>query len=214
MIRNINLANPAFRPRRVMVSAARLAIVAGLLALGMAAGALFVGNQTKRLQAEVQAQESQLSVARERLAALSKRLAGRQPDAALTRQIQKAEAMLQAKQEAVAALEADAAGGVDGFSGVMRALARQSVDGLWLTGFRLASPGNELTLDGRALDPELLPAYIRRLNAEPVFRGRTFAALRMSVPEVKPGAVDGPQPAQPRFVEFSLASTEPREVKR
>ncbi len=61
---------------------------------------------------------------------------------------------------------------------------------------------------------ELVPAYIRRLNAEPEFRGRKFAALRVSLPEVKAAAGEGAPAAAPRYVEFSLASTEAKESKR
>jgi hypothetical protein len=69
---------------------------------------------------------------------------------------------------------------------------------------------------GRLLDPALLPAYIRRLNGEPAFRGRHFAALDMQgvlPPPVVAGQTSVPVPAAPpplgptRYTEFALKAT-------
>ncbi|HEX6828746.1 MAG TPA: PilN domain-containing protein, partial [Burkholderiales bacterium] len=85
----------------------------------------------------------------------------------------------------------------------MRAFARQSMGGVWLTGFSLAPAGNGLALRGRALSADLVPAYLGRLNREPVLQGGQFAALEISVPAVGPAAQTVP------YVEFRLQAVKP-----
>jgi hypothetical protein len=39
-------------------------------------------------------------------------------------------------------------------------------------------------LQGRALQPEMVPAYMNRLRREPVMQGKSFATLEMQVPQI------------------------------
>jgi hypothetical protein len=61
----------------------------------------------------------------------------------------------------------------------LRALSRQHLDGLWLTGLSIGEAGGDLEIRGRMSSQALLPEYLRRLEREPVFQGRQFAALDM-----------------------------------
>jgi len=83
----------------------------------------------------------------------------------------------------------------------MRAFARQSVSGLWLTGFEINGDGAQMSLQGATAGPQLLPAYIQRLSQEPVMKGKSFATLRMAQPkEVADKSVVR------SYVEFNLQS--------
>ena len=93
------------------------------------------------------------------------------------------------------------------YSKVLKGLAEQRVEGVWLTGFRLVPSAIELR--GRLLDPALLPVYINRLNTDTVFFGRRFSALEMK--GVDPAAEKAPDSkieAKPvvgrRYTEFVL----------
>jgi hypothetical protein len=55
----------------------------------------------------------------------------------------------------------------------------------------LVGAGKEIGLEGRALQPELVPGYIQRLTREAVLQGKTFGSLEIA----RPGATSGPQPA-------------------
>ena len=73
--------------------------------------------------------------------------------------------------------------------------------------------------------PSLLPAYIRKPNGEPAFKGRSFAALdmRAGTSEASAGAAPVPSsasgsggaapvaqsPSLPRFTEFALQASPP-----
>ena len=46
-------------------------------------------------------------------------------------------------------------------------------------------------------DPRLLPDYLRRLNAEPLFKGREFSQLSVKAVEASPTSAGG-------YTEFAL----------
>ena len=52
-------------------------------------------------------------------------------------------------------------------------------------------------------NPQLLPAYIQRMNRESVMRGKSFSALQMKQPKLPEGKT-----TVRSYVEFSLQSTE------
>ena len=87
------------------------------------------------------------------------------------------------KAQALAALalrEVDSSGG---FSPQFIGLARQRVNGLWLT--RIELSGQQIALQGVALSEELIPRYLRRLGGEQVFTGTAFEQAQLE------RAVDG-----------------------
>ena len=98
----------------------------------------------------------------------------------------------------------------------MRALARQSVGGLWLTGFSITNGGNDVTLRGRMLNADLLPRFLGRLGAEKSFEGRGFRSLAIDQPKqadvpaainvASPGAAPPPLPAAPAYLMFEIAT--------
>jgi hypothetical protein len=91
----------------------------------------------------------------------------------------------------------------------MRALARQSLAGLWLTGFRVGKGGAEMEIIGRALQPELVASYIHRLKQEPAMHGRAFDSLsRTQRAGVLPADASRPAaaPAGYSYTEFRLGS--------
>lgn len=81
------------------------------------------------------------------------------------------------------------------------ALSRHARGALWLTGFSVAADGEQIELAGRMLSAAALPAYLRSLNDEPLFRGRPFAQL-----DIKGGGRGDAASLPPGVVEFTLRS--------
>ena len=108
-------------------------------------------------------------------------------EAELDAEIARLETELKLARESIEALKGGAFGNQQGFAEYLRAFSRQSIGGLWLTGFNIAGSG-ELEIRGRALSPDLLPSYIQRLNRERVLAGRSIAQLEMSRPKPEPVA--------------------------
>ena len=212
MSQNINLVNPAFRKQRQMVTLATVAQCLGLMLAVLAGYHYYLQQQVNGLAAELRSSEGLLKSQRTYMERLKGKAAAPKPDAQLDADIARYEEDLKSAREAMAALKGGAFGNQQGFAEYLRAFSRQSMNGLWLTGFTI-SGGGEIEIRGRALSPELVPSYIQRLNKEQVLAGRSFARLEMNRPAPKPVAETGKDakkapPRAPRFLEFSLATTE------
>lgn len=214
MSQQINLYQDRFRPVRDPIGGARLVgLVAGSLVL-LAGLWGWSAWQLAGARAEARQVRGTLEARQAELAELARGAAARRIDPALEQAVARAEAMHRARTELKALLEAGALGTPGGFSAQMRALARQSIGGLWLTGFDLSD--GQVQLQGRALSADLVPAYLRRLGTEPAMEGVAFNGLRIGAP-VRPApvaaAAPGADPAKatagapaPSFVEFVVAS--------
>lgn len=205
MSQQINLYNPALRKRREWLSLPVIAVVTGLVLLVEVAAAAWQGWERADVQSRLAGMQSQLRLLQEEVQTIARVVAERQSDPALAKEIERANEALRQREEVFKALETAAADSGNGFSGYFMAFARQTMDGLWLTGFTINS--RTLEIRGRALDGALLPTYIRRLDAERNFQGRKFAALEMKGVEPKPtdsaAAKPAVKPARP-YVEFLL----------
>lgn len=218
MSQYVNLYNPALLKRRDALTA-RNALAAAAVSFALVTSAyVYIRSATDALSAQAQEEEAKLGQARQRLVALTKENADRRPDSSLEAELKRARVVLQQRLDVEQALAGNVLGTPTGFSEQMRAFSRRAMDGVWLTGFGMAAGGAELEISGRALDAELLPAYIRRLNDERVFQGKSFAALHIKgVAEAQvatapsAGGKGGVQPASdkrivPSHVEFILGS--------
>ena len=106
-------------------------------------------------------------------------------------------------------------GDTGGYAGYFKALARQSVTGLWLTGVSVSGGGRDIGIRGRTTDPATVPGYLARLTGEPLMQGKSFASLSISQPaKVDTAGADGkPDVAAVPWVEFSLQSV-PEESRK
>ncbi len=195
MKQQVNLYQPRARKSGPLLSSQRaLLLVVGLaVLLGAWYGLRYV--QLHDLQARVQSLEAQRLAAEKQVADYQRRYPPKQKSARLAARLQAREAALQKRKRVLAMLENGEVGNTQGFSAYLDALARQMVEGAWLTGFSLANGGRSVTLNGSTIKPELVPAYIRNLTLEDVFRGLSFEQLELKRPT-----------AEPRRVDFTLSS--------
>lgn len=200
MSQQINLFDPRFRPQKPHFSARTMAWA--VLAVG--ALAILIGEvyafQNRRLEAALAETEKQAAQFRERAAALARDIGGPGRGGALADELARVEQQLQIRRQLLESLHGGAGGAAEGFSPYLAALARQSVEGVWLTGIDIAGSTGELSLKGRVLEGELVPAYIQRLHREPLFKGRAVQDLQLAAKN------DGAR----RHVEFSLKLPAPK----
>ncbi len=217
MSQNINLFNPAFRKQQRRLSFATLAQCLGLTLLALFAYQFYLQQQVGSLTDELRAAEGSLKEQRSHVDNLKGQAAARKPDAQLETEIANLEVELKQAREATDALKGGAFGNQQGFSEYLRAFSRQSLSGLWLTGFTIAGSG-ELEIRGRVVSPDLVPSYIQRLNREKVLQGRSFARFEMGQPKAEPEQDKDKEAKKasrpPRFLEFSLATTEAARVEK
>ena len=124
-------------------------------------------------------------------------------------ELKQAEAEAVAQREVISALKNGVIGNTRGYSEYMQAFAKQAIGGLWLTGFRIDGDATQMKISGATLNPELVPAYIMRLNHEKIMRGKTFASLQMQLPKVEAG-----KPESTQYLEFVLQSVDANEADK
>ena len=197
MSQQINLFNPVFLKQRKLFS---LVTMLQGLALIMLGSALFYGYavyQVKMLTKQSEETDKRYAAEQEKLKRYKEGFSPQQINETLEDELKVAEAKLSAQNEIVETLRSGVIGNTTGYSEYMRAFARQTEHGLWLTRFNIIGDAAQMSISGAVLSPELVPAYIRRLGQEKVMRGKSVATLQM-----QRGGADA------RYVEFTLQSVE------
>lgn len=204
MSQQINLFNPQFLTKQKYFSNKTMLQALGILVLG--AGLMFAYAQYKviKLAGQLDEAQKQYSAAQVKFAYYENALTPKPTNEEMAAELQQLETKISSDAEVIHALKSGVMGNTEGYSEYMRAFARQTVTGLWLTNFEIEQDGTQISLSGAVISPQLVPAYIRRLNKEKIMRGKTFATLQMS--QSKP-AGNGKN-----FVEFKMQSSKTRVV--
>ena len=177
MYQEVNLYQPIFRQERKLFSARKIFVALGVLVAGMAAISAVSGWRLTRLErqlAELQVQEKRQE-RREQSAGTMLTLGD---DRKSTEERLKTLAVeLDRRQKALLYLRGPA-GSRAGFASRMEALARQQLDGLWITGAIFTDSGG-FALSGTAVSAELVPRFLGRLAAEPALAGTRLDDFEM-----------------------------------
>jgi len=205
MSQQINLFNPAFSKQRELFTALMLIQALAVLVLIMVGVYGYQYRQVTLLDKQLKTGATSLAQEQARLVKVAAEHAPRQRDAVLEKRVTEMEQQLKGEEAVLEVLQSGSLGNTQGYSGYMRAFARQTMNGLWLTEFGIKGAGKEMLLGGRTLRPELVPAYIQRLNHEAATQGRDFAALEMQRPKAEPVSKDKPL-KMPNYLEFRLHS--------
>jgi len=194
MSQQINLYNPVFRKQSKVFSAT--AMLQGLVLIAVVTGIFFyiISLQSSLLEIRAADSSRSLQAELERLKAYGVRELPADRARILAERKKALEADLAMQAKAREAFEAGGLGRTEGYSALLRALARRSMEGVWLTRIEFAEAGGELSLAGRASRAELVPAYLERLRGEEALRGHAFSRLEVT------------RPANTPFVEFTLSS--------
>ncbi|RJG06398.1 MSHA biogenesis protein MshI [Noviherbaspirillum cavernae] len=210
MSQQINLFNPIFLKQKKYFSAVTMAQALGLILLGSASLGGYAKYQLYALGKEAEATAGQLAAVQTRLNKVNADYGPKEKSKALEEDIRNAEMEARSLLQVFAVLGRREFGNTDGYSEYMRAFSRQIVNGVWLTGFTIRGAGSDISLQGRTLQPDLVPAYITRLKNEPALQGKSFAALEMQSPQ-PPQNAKAASAAEPRtsmaYIEFNLRSS-------
>jgi len=206
MTQQINLYNPALLPS-VDAFAGRTALLGlgGILLFTALTYGWVLWNDAA-LAAEHQRQQVQLTLLQSDIARLAQDMAGRKASPQLTAELESMDAMLTGRNEIMTVLNNGTLGDTQGVSEYFRAFARESVDGLWLTGFSIEGAGRDITIEGRTLRAELVPDYISQLRHQDVLRGHSFGTLNVQMP---PETTLAGQRKTAEFLEFHMSSRAP-----
>lgn len=210
MSQYINLLGPEFRKQRQGLTLARALMAIALTVLVMLALQAHDRQQLKGLREELASAQHLVKAQSLHTDRLKGEGAVKKGNTVLDAEVQRFESELKAARDSMTVLEGGALGNRNGFARYLRAFAHQAIDGLWLTGFSVAGSG-DVTINGRVIRAELVPAYIQKLNNEPALQGRAFSTLELRRPALPVNAAPAKEGDKiavepPRYLEFSLAS--------
>jgi hypothetical protein len=211
MSQQINLFNPVFLQKKKRFTAAAMAASLGVLMLGLAGLSVAAKLRLASLQAQAEQGAAQLERTQKRLASVSAEFTPRQQDPKLAEELSQAQGELVDLKDVAGVIERGELGDTAGYAEYFRALARQNVDGLWLTAVSIAGAGADIGVRGRAMDPALVPGYLGRLRNERVMQGKPVGSLQIGEAAALKTVRDGKETSTPApYVEFSLQSSPPK----
>lgn len=221
MSQQINLFSPVFLRQEKYFSARTMGQAFALILFALVAVYGFARYQNVALEKSAESIRAQLAHEREQLTAMVAK-SSTQQSALLVSEVARLVARRDTQREILASLGSGEYGSEAGFSPVFAAFARQTRDGIWLTGITVGPGGNELVVKGRAVHADLMPDYLKGLNTEDVMRGRKVVEMKLvSKEETLTGqalAGGGANTAGAsgngvrRFIEFSV--TAPRTIPK
>lgn len=203
MPQQINLYNSAFEERRALLS--WNSAVAGWLIVAVLVAAIATYQSVNVRSAEQRDRElaAQVASAQAETQRLASAVSSRKRDQRIIEEISRLETDLKGRQEVMNILQAGGLGNTRGFSDHLKAFARQSFEGVWLTGLSIATAGRDVSVEGRALQAAYVPGYLKRLNGESAMQGHPFSELVIQEPAPDPAAKT---PVRPNYVEFRLTT--------
>lgn len=205
MSQQINLYNPLFEKKQKAFSVVAMGQCLGFIAVAMMVFYVYAAFQTRATERVARQLRDQLAVQRDQVAKLT--LTSSQPRSkTLEAEVARLDAEAQARKATLHALGTGELGNTGGFSEFFAALGRQALPGVWLTAITIADSGNELTVKGRALRAELMPAFLRALNNEPVMRGRKVTEMKLTAKSTPTTPASKPRSEPEAFVEFSVVA--------
>jgi hypothetical protein len=210
MSQQINLFNPIFLKQKKTFSAVNMLDALAVLLVGVALFYAYASIESLNLDRQSVETARQYNQSRARLAEANTRYAPKKVDASLEAEVNNLQAQLNARKATLDNLGIDLLTSGASYSEYLRALARQSLAGMWLTGFKIGKGGADMEIIGRALQPELVPSYLQRLKQERALQGRAFDSLSMTQREgALPADASRPAgtPANYSYTEFRLGSS-------
>ena len=186
MNQQINLYRKRATAATEGVSASTLVISVVVLAVLLAGLTGFKRMQLDNLRDELASAQTREAAIVGRIDVLGEQLSPGD-DAGLAALLEQAGQSLADSERVLGFLEGGAIGRRDGFSRHLAALARRELDGLWLTRITVTAPDSRVALTGRALRPDLVPAYLKALAGERAFSGMRFNQFLMERPSPESG---------------------------
>ncbi len=127
----------------------------------------------------------------------------------LNAQLQQLQARLDMQTQVLQIFSASLSAAAPQLIDYMRALAAQPYPGVWLTGFSITPALQHLSLMGKALQTQDIPAYLGRLSLQKVFAGTQFSGIQfkqIALVKPTPAAGGSASPASAEAVNAAAAS--------
>lgn len=189
-MQQVNLFQPAVRKKQKPFSA--LMTVGAVLLMSVALTAFYMLESDKQTAAnevlfKLDAQEAELL---SRVEVMAKEYPPKQKSQQLEQRIDLLHAEHNQKLRVLEHLDKKNASKIFGFVSYLEGLAKQRIPELWLTSIQIKEGGEDLLLEGSALNAHYVPTYLQRLSAEKAYIGREFYTFHVDRPEQDTGPVN------------------------
>ena len=182
MNQQINLYTAEFRPETNAFQSMFMFQAAGILIFALMCITFYARHEVAGVDRETELVAQLETTAIERLQSVGPLIASMTGERTWAEQLEDATRMLAERQAVLNLVKSTSLGNTDGFSGQLFALARQDVDGIWLTRIVLASATQSTRIEGRTFRAELIPAYVQDLTDEPAFSNLRFHRFQIDSP--------------------------------
>ncbi len=184
VIQNVNLFQPQFHPKKEPLPFSQWLFVL-LFVIATFGGLSWLKlTQIEKIEQQVLSLDDQHQTLMTQLSNVAMSNNASKKKAVKESEIADKEKDLKARRELVSTLSGGKYGSTDGFSDYLSALARQRVEGTWITGLSVQKGGDQLAIAGSSLKPELAPIYLQNLSNEKAFSGKTFSVLELNRLEI------------------------------
>ncbi len=201
----INLYQPAAPVSSASFSTAGAARVGALAVACLAAVWGYSAWRVARLARAVHSLEEQQQRQGATIAALNAARAADVSPVQLQARVASLTADLAVRTRTLEILRGGTAGQVGGFSARLAALARRPMQGLWIDHVVLSGMTESMSVGGTALDPDLVPRYLRGLADEHALAGARFDELVIERPAAEhPQEASHTTPAAPPVFDQSF----------
>jgi hypothetical protein len=180
----INLYQTAATAARVPLSAATSLRMLGIVSVVLVGIWGFSAWQLSKLKAGVETVRAQRN-ARESLEAAGMQELESLSQEDLDLRIAALNAALTTKSRALERVRAEAEHPASSFSSRLEGLARNHVQGIWLSQLTLGATSKELRLVGTTSDAALVPAYLHELAKDPALRGALIDDFSIARPSAE-----------------------------
>lgn len=186
MRQQINLYQPVFRKqKKVFTAAAMLQVTLIVIALFILTGGYSYLQLTKLEQQEKQTLAN-LSRSQLQFKNIQEQSDQGTNEKLLTAEIKRLNREIEQKKSVTGLLAQGPYANTRGFSSHFEALAREHIDGAWLTRIEISGGGTSLGLRGITFSADLVPVYLQRLLQEQVFSETSFNVLGLERSKAKP----------------------------
>lgn len=186
MNQQINLYQPVFRKqKKVFTAVAMLQVTLIAIAMCILTGG-YSYLQLMKLEKQEKATLTNLSRSQIQFKQIEAESSLGTNEKLLTAEINRLNREIEQKKSVAGLLEKGPFANTRGFSDHFVALAREHVDGAWLTRIEISDGGASLALKGITFSANLVPEYLQRLLQEQVFAQTSFNVLGMERSSTKP----------------------------
>ena len=176
----INLYQPLLRKQEDHFSGKNVINIAAMVLIGlMTVYAAFFWH-VSGVRSELASLEQRQKTTTEKLAQVSKDFAPKRKSLLLENEVNAVSTSLEMKKRISVVINDIPEISTRGFAGFFEGMARQHIEGLWLTQFYISDGGKSMNISGKSLDPKHVPAYLKSLAQEQIFEGISFKTFSMN----------------------------------